>query len=226
MISPWRTRLTGGCQCGAVRYELMEPPVRACICHCRMCQKASGQPFMAFATVKQEHLNWTRGTPGVFQSSNVAQRGFCKDCGTPLTFKFEGDEINVTTGSLDDPTAAPPTVQYGVESAIAWCADARRSAAHQDRGRFQSGADVARLRELSASRPRTNRESAHRTSISPAVATTRITTVVPVTVATCRQPSAAMAGSEVPSPSAPIAISRPQVEASTSGALISAIRRR
>ena len=67
MISPWRTRLTGGCQCGAVRYELMEPPMRACICHCRMCQKASGQPFMAFATVKQEHLNWTRGTPGVYR---------------------------------------------------------------------------------------------------------------------------------------------------------------
>lgn len=122
MISPWRSRLTGGCQCGAVRYELTEPPLRACICHCRMCQKASGQPFMAFATVRQEHLNWTRGAPGVFKSSNVAQRGFCKDCGTPLTFKFEGEEINVTTGSLDDPTAAPPTVQYGVESAIAWCA--------------------------------------------------------------------------------------------------------
>lgn len=122
MISPWRARLTGGCQCGAVRYELMEPPVRACICHCRMCQKAAGQPFMAFATVKQEHLNWTRGTPGTYRSSNLAQRGFCKDCGTPLTFKFEGDEISVTTGSLDDPMAAPPTVQYGVESMVAWCA--------------------------------------------------------------------------------------------------------
>jgi hypothetical protein len=58
----------------------------------------------------------------VFKSSNLAQRGFCKDCGTPLTFKFEGDEIAITTGSLDDPMAAPPTVQYGVESMIAWCA--------------------------------------------------------------------------------------------------------
>jgi hypothetical protein len=121
-MSLWRTRLTGGCQCGAVRYELAGPPMRACICHCRMCQKASGQPFMAFATVRHEHLQWTRGTPAVFRSSNMAQRGFCKDCGTPLTFKFHSEEIAVTTGSLDDPTAAPPTVQYGVESAIAWCA--------------------------------------------------------------------------------------------------------
>ena len=115
-------RLTGGCQCGAVRYELVEPALRTCICHCRMCQKASGQPFMAFATVDQEHLHWTRGTPAVFRSSNMAQRGFCKDCGTPLTFKFEGDEIAVTIGSLDDPASVPPTVQYGVESTIAWCA--------------------------------------------------------------------------------------------------------
>jgi hypothetical protein len=121
MISPWQAQLTGGCQCGAVRYELIQPPIRACVCHCRMCQKASGGPFMAFATLEQRHLRWTRGEPAIFKSSTVAQRGFCKDCGTPLTFKFEGDEINVTIGSLDPPAAVVPTVQYGVESAIAWC---------------------------------------------------------------------------------------------------------
>jgi hypothetical protein len=122
MISLWQRRLSGGCQCGAVRYELTQAPLRACICHCRMCQKASGGPFMAFATVEQQHLRWTSGTPAVFKSSTVAQRGFCKDCGTPLTFKFEGDEINVTIGSLDQPAAVAPTTQYGVESTIAWCA--------------------------------------------------------------------------------------------------------
>jgi hypothetical protein len=122
MTSLGPPRLTGGCQCGAVRYELGQPPLRTCICHCRMCQKASGQAFMAFATVRQEHLQWTRGTPSVFKSSNMAQRGFCRDCGTPLTFKFEGDEISVTIGSLDDPPSVPPTMQYGVESMIAWCA--------------------------------------------------------------------------------------------------------
>jgi hypothetical protein len=87
-----------------------------------MCQKASGQPFMAFAIVKQQDLRWTRGMPSVFRSSNMAQRGFCKECGTPLTYKFHAEEIAVMTGSLDDPVAAPPTVQYGVESMIAWCA--------------------------------------------------------------------------------------------------------
>jgi hypothetical protein len=121
MSSPWQTRLSGGCQCGAVRYALTQPPVRACICHCRMCQKASGQPFMAFAIVKESDLRWTRGAPAAYRSSTLASRGFCKDCGTPLTYKFEGDEIAVTSGSLDDPRIAPPSVQYGVESAVAWC---------------------------------------------------------------------------------------------------------
>ena len=52
---------TGGCQCGAVRYQLLTPPEHACICHCRMCQRASGQAFMAFASVRREDLRWTRG---------------------------------------------------------------------------------------------------------------------------------------------------------------------
>jgi hypothetical protein len=117
------TRWTGGCQCGAVRYALKTPPEESSICHCRMCQKASGQPFMALARVKYGALTWTRGTPTMFQSSNLAERGFCRDCGTPLTYRFvEDDNISVAVGSLDDPRAAPPTVQYGVESELPWCA--------------------------------------------------------------------------------------------------------
>jgi hypothetical protein len=119
---PGSSRLTGGCQCGAVRYELMRAPKRTCICHCRMCQKASGQPFMAFATFDENDLRWTRGRPAVFKSSSLAERGHCRDCGTPLFFKFEGHEFSVTTGSLDDPIAAPPTVQFGAESEIPWSA--------------------------------------------------------------------------------------------------------
>ena len=73
---------TGGCQCGAVRYQLLTPPEHACLCHCRMCQRASGQPFMAFASVRREDLRWTRGSPSTFVSSNVAERHFCSACGT------------------------------------------------------------------------------------------------------------------------------------------------
>src|SRR5262249_10690928 len=97
---------TGGCQCGAVRYQLLRPPEHACICHCRMCQRASGQPFMAFASVRREDLRWTRGRPSTFVSSNIAERNFCSACGTPLTWhRAESGSIAVTIGSLDSPQA-------------------------------------------------------------------------------------------------------------------------
>jgi hypothetical protein len=113
--------LTGGCQCGAVRYEWQGPMLFASVCHCRMCQKASGQPFMGFAGGKREHLRWTRGAPSIFRSSNVVERGFCKECGTPLTYAFDGTgDISVTINSLDDPEAVPPTKQFGIESKVSW----------------------------------------------------------------------------------------------------------
>jgi hypothetical protein len=102
-----------------------------------MCQKASGQPFMAFAIFKYRDLHWTRGAPSNFQSSNMAQRRFCSECGTTLTYQFQPEEIAVTTCTLDDPTVAPPTTQYGVESMIIWCTafgDLPRVATEDDQG--------------------------------------------------------------------------------------------
>jgi hypothetical protein len=115
------TEWTGGCQCGAVRYQLLTPPEHASICHCRMCQRACGQPFMTFARVKNENLRWTRGNPSVFRSSNIAERGFCNSCGTPLTYRrVEANTISVTIGSLDDPEAARPVLQFGIEGKLSW----------------------------------------------------------------------------------------------------------
>jgi len=115
------TEWTGGCQCGAVRYQLLTPPEHASICHCRMCQRASGQPFMAFARVKNENLRWTRGGPSVFESSNIVERGFCNACGTPLTYRrLESNTVSVTIGSLDDPERARPVLQFGIEGKLSW----------------------------------------------------------------------------------------------------------
>ena len=55
--------MSGGCQCGAVRYALAAMPLRTVLCHCRMCQKAVGQPFAAYAEVRLADLTWTRRTP-------------------------------------------------------------------------------------------------------------------------------------------------------------------
>ena len=121
MAGPWQKRLTGGCQCGAVRYVLTAKPEEACVCHCRMCQKASGQPFMAFAKSAPGALTWTRVTPATFRSSSSVVRGFCQACGTPLAFRYEDNAPYIMICTLDDPSAVVPTYQCGVESEVGWC---------------------------------------------------------------------------------------------------------
>ena len=113
---------TGGCQCGAVRYALYVEPENAHVCHCRMCQRATGGLFAALAGAPKSEFAWTKGEPAFFASSNLAKRAYCRDCGTPLSFSYDQPEARfyVTIGSLDDPAAAPIIRQYGVESRIPW----------------------------------------------------------------------------------------------------------
>lgn len=109
--------LTGGCQCGAVRYRLASEPTGASVCYCRMCQKAFGNYFAPLAGVPRADLVWTRGTPASFRSSELVVRGFCRDCGTPLTYAADDrDRISVSIGSLDEPDGVRPASQFGTES--------------------------------------------------------------------------------------------------------------
>ncbi len=118
-----RAGLTGGCQCGAVRYRLEAAPRGSSICHCRMCQKAGGAPFMAFTGVSPADFVITRGAIATFASSDIAERGFCSACGTPLTYARKGaDHVSVTIGSLDSPRDVAPASQLGVESRLPWFA--------------------------------------------------------------------------------------------------------
>jgi hypothetical protein len=79
---------------------------------------------MATAGVARADFAWTKGEAAVFRSSSVAERGFCRDCGTPLTFRYLAEgAIDVTLGSLDDPAAAKPGAQLGVESRVPWWPD-------------------------------------------------------------------------------------------------------
>lgn len=103
------SRLTGGCQCGAVRFRA-ERLGRATICHCRMCQKAFGSFFGPLVT--GYGISWTRGAPKHFQSSNKVRRGFCGDCGTPLTYEVAGEKtVEIAIGAFDDPSVAGPVLQ-------------------------------------------------------------------------------------------------------------------
>ena len=121
MSSTTKPVLTGGCQCGAVRFALSAAPVKVSICHCRMCQKAAGAPFASFADIDRGVFAWTRGKPAAFQSSSVAMRDFCAACGTPLSFRrIEGPKIEIMTGTFDRPDRVAPTRQFGTESRLGW----------------------------------------------------------------------------------------------------------
>lgn len=118
-------RITGGCQCGAVRYAIHSEPKYPHICHCRMCQKAFGSFFAPLAGgVLRDDFEVTRGTIATFNSSDIAERGFCANCGTPLTFRYNASKwIAPSIGSLDHPERVKPIEQYGVEGRVPWLAD-------------------------------------------------------------------------------------------------------
>ena len=89
-----------------------------------MCQKAVGNVFAALAPVRRESFAWTKRQPAIFNSSSAAERGFCPDCGTPLSFRFHDSPwIDVTIGSLDQPARVSPQLNIGVESRIPWLAE-------------------------------------------------------------------------------------------------------
>lgn len=115
--------LTGGCQCGAVRFAIYGEPAKVGICHCRMCQKAVAGPFAVLAEVAWAEFAWTRGSPSTFRSSSRALRDFCSACGTPLSYRKAGGAIiELLTGAFDEPRRVAPTYAVGAESKLDWLA--------------------------------------------------------------------------------------------------------
>lgn len=110
--------VTGGCQCGRIRYEAVVDNDDAYLCHCRMCQRATGGVSIAFKNVARADVTWTMREPDRYRSSLIADRGFCRECGTPLTFEYvEGSaKLDLTVGSFDDPYRFKPTAGFGAES--------------------------------------------------------------------------------------------------------------
>ncbi len=108
---------SGGCQCGAVRFRIEGAIERASVCHCRMCQKAFGSFYAPLATVAHGTLTWTRGEPKYFRSSDIATRGFCSECGTPLSME-DADGVGLAIGAFDDPASVVPNKQWGIENKL------------------------------------------------------------------------------------------------------------
>jgi hypothetical protein len=114
--------LEGGCYCGAIRYEAAAEPFNATSCHCSICRRTTGAPFVAWFSVPRSRFRLTKGHPARFRSTAKGVRGFCAGCGTQITFEHEdfAQEIDITTCSLDDPNTVPPTDHTRTSSRLEW----------------------------------------------------------------------------------------------------------
>jgi hypothetical protein len=115
--------ITGGCLCGAVRYEASEPPHDVYYCHCRRCQKQTGGAFDLVAGIPADSFRITSGEPKFYKSSEILERGFCANCGSGVIARyFDPDDpyVWVKVGTLDHPEDVSPTQHVGIESQIPW----------------------------------------------------------------------------------------------------------
>lgn len=116
------TSIQGGCHCRAVRYAILGKPEGSMICHCRTCRATSGAPVVAWISVAADRFEIVRGRPKAYVSSEGVRRQFCSRCGAQLTYERTDDDssIDVTTASLDEPGAFPPTHHSWLAHDISW----------------------------------------------------------------------------------------------------------
>lgn len=114
--------ITGGCYCGAIRYETDGQATSQSICHCTMCRGTTGAPCVAWFSVPSGSFRLIKGEPARFRSSDHATRSFCPACGTQLSFTEDAspEETDVTTCSLDEPGAMAPHSHIFTSSAVPW----------------------------------------------------------------------------------------------------------
>lgn len=114
--------IEGGCLCGAIRYRASGEPTNSMVCHCRTCRRAAASPVVAWITFPKSRFEIIRGHPFEFHSSKAVRRTFCGSCGTPLTYERASNpaSIDVTTCSLDDPGAFPPTHHSWLSHDLGW----------------------------------------------------------------------------------------------------------
>jgi len=111
----------GGCLCGNVRYQIWSQPVMVGFCHCRHCQLSLGAPVNAVAVFEQQNVTFEGTDPGLYRSSQLSERAFCKNCGTSIyTDVKDLNYYSIRVGTLDNPADYPPQVHICVESQIPW----------------------------------------------------------------------------------------------------------
>lgn len=117
--------LTGGCYCGHLRYAIDADPKLVANCHCTICRRTSGAPYVSWIIIAADAFRWTAGKPALLQSSSHGQRHFCAQCGTPIAFSSSqrATDLDITIGSLDQPEPWIPTLAVHAESRLPWVHD-------------------------------------------------------------------------------------------------------
>lgn len=112
----------GGCLCGAVRYRATSASTDASHCHCQMCRRHGGTVFQTWVSFAADDLAFVEGAPQIYASSELAERGFCARCGTPLTFRYLATpgRLSVFVGSLDRPESVTPSVHHWGDEEVSW----------------------------------------------------------------------------------------------------------
>jgi hypothetical protein len=112
---------SGGCLCGSIRFEIMGAPVLQVVCHCRMCQRASGAAFMGLIFFESGAVSLTKGRPNVYQGSETLRRHFCSACGSPIYVeRTSSNRFGVLVGAMDDPSEFRPSMHICTSSAQPW----------------------------------------------------------------------------------------------------------
>ena len=118
------TTVTGGCKCGAIRFESDRTPDEVVLCHCESCRKITGQPAVALAIFQRASFRFTTRVPKAYESSPGVIRAFCPDCGTPMTWEGQGTDrrhrLDVYVGLFDDPNSFPPTGHVYYAERVSW----------------------------------------------------------------------------------------------------------
>ncbi len=119
-------KLTGGCQCGGIRYEVTGAAGQVVVCHCTACQRQSGSAFGMTLVVAEENFRLTRGTLKTYASKSDAGRdklgAFCPDCGARIYHKLEWrpGSVSVKPGTLDDTSMLKPDLHIWTASKQPW----------------------------------------------------------------------------------------------------------
>ena len=114
--------LEGGCFCKNVRFEMEENNYLTVDCHCTMCRRAHGAPYVTWIVVPNVHFRYTGQAPKALKSSTNGTRYFCPSCGTPIACVSteHPDVIDIPIGSLDNPELFKPTEEIFVDTRLPW----------------------------------------------------------------------------------------------------------